>query len=123
VLGVATSDGKAASLVEINCNTDFTAKSEPLLKLGTEAARLLAHNPTPTSPRPCSRADGGLADDRRKRPPRQARRRPSPRGRQGRPLPLRITGKIGVSWPFTGNPSEELIKQIGGHIAFAKPSG
>ena len=24
---------------------------------------------------------------------------------------------------FTGNPSEELIKQLGGHIAFAKPIG
>lgn len=24
---------------------------------------------------------------------------------------------------FTGNPSEELIKQIGGHIAFARPLG
>src|SRR5262249_6077692 len=24
---------------------------------------------------------------------------------------------------FTGNPSEELIKQVGGHIAFARPLG
>src|SRR4029079_11811785 len=45
VLGLATDDGKAASLVEINCNTDFTAKSEPVLKLGTKAAQELAHNP------------------------------------------------------------------------------
>jgi elongation factor Ts len=34
-----------------------------------------------------------------------------------------ITGKIGVVMAFTGQPSEELIKQIGGHIAFAKPVG
>lgn len=33
VIGVAAQDGKAAALVEINCNTDFTAKSEPFLKL------------------------------------------------------------------------------------------
>ena len=34
-----------------------------------------------------------------------------------------ITGKIGVIMAFTGSASEELIKQIGGHIAFAKPLG
>src|SRR5256885_2224325 len=34
-----------------------------------------------------------------------------------------ITGKIGVIMSFSGNPSEDLIKQIGGHIAFARPIG
>src|SRR4029079_4606211 len=46
VLGVAAQDGSAAALVELNCNTDFTAKSEPFLKLATNAARALLHNPT-----------------------------------------------------------------------------
>ena len=32
-----------------------------------------------------------------------------------------ITGKIGVLMAFKGNPSEELINDLGGHIAFAKP--
>jgi elongation factor Ts len=35
-----------------------------------------------------------------------------------------ITGKIGVIMSFSGGtPSDDLIKQIGGHIAFAKPAG
>ena len=34
-----------------------------------------------------------------------------------------ITGKIGVIMSFTGNPSEDLIRQVGGHIAFARPLG
>jgi elongation factor Ts len=34
-----------------------------------------------------------------------------------------ITGKIGVIMAFTGNPSDDLIKQLGGHIAFARPAG
>ena len=34
-----------------------------------------------------------------------------------------ITGKIGVLMSFTGKPSEDLIKQLGGHIAFARPIG
>src|SRR5438874_5941778 len=41
VVGVAASDGKSAALVEVNCNTDFTAKSEPVLKLATKAVQVL----------------------------------------------------------------------------------
>jgi hypothetical protein len=32
-----------------------------------------------------------------------------------------ITGKIGVIMSFTGSPSDELITDLGGHIAFSKP--
>src|SRR5918911_1663136 len=45
VVGVVADDGSAGTLVEVNCNTDFTAKSEPVLKLAANAARLLLHNP------------------------------------------------------------------------------
>ena len=41
--GVAAADGSAAALVELNCNTDFTAKSEPFLKLATKAAQQYLH--------------------------------------------------------------------------------
>src|SRR6185436_12366936 len=34
-----------------------------------------------------------------------------------------ITGKIGVLMAFTGTASEDLVKQLGGHIAFARPAG
>src|SRR5258705_198375 len=34
VQGAASKDGKPAALVEVNCNTDFTAKSEPVAALG-----------------------------------------------------------------------------------------
>src|SRR3954464_12997778 len=45
VVGVESGDHKAAPLVDTNCNPGFPAKSEPFLKLGAEAARLLLHNP------------------------------------------------------------------------------
>ncbi len=45
VVGVVAADGKAGALVEVNCNTDFTAKSEPVLKLATQAAKLLLQDP------------------------------------------------------------------------------
>src|SRR3954463_7083734 len=41
VVGAVSPDGKAGALVEINCNTDFTAKSEPFLALGAKAAQAL----------------------------------------------------------------------------------
>src|SRR5215212_9490040 len=46
VLGAKSADGKSAALVEINCNTDFTAKSEPVTALGKGAAEALLCNPT-----------------------------------------------------------------------------
>src|SRR2546430_551435 len=44
VFGAKSADGKSASLVEINCNTDFTARSEPVQQLGTKAANILLQN-------------------------------------------------------------------------------
>src|SRR5688572_29546934 len=124
VLGVATDDGKAAALVEINCNTDFTAKSEPVLKLGTEAARLLAHNPNADI---AQAVQSGLTEvsqttGENVRLGKHAVATAPEGGKAGLYL-YGITGKIGVVMAFTGSPSEELIKQIGGHIAFAKPVG
>ena len=45
VIGAAAPGGKSAALVEINCNTDFTAKSEPVAVLGKAAAEALLCNP------------------------------------------------------------------------------
>ncbi|MGH7176791.1 MAG: translation elongation factor Ts, partial [Tepidisphaeraceae bacterium] len=46
VAGAVSSDGKTAAVVEINCNTDFTAKSEPVHAAAKKAAQFLAANPT-----------------------------------------------------------------------------
>jgi elongation factor Ts len=124
VLGLATDDGKTAALVEINCNTDFTAKSEPVLKLGTEAARQLAHNPNADI---AQAIQSGLTEvsqttGENVRLGKTAVVSAPDGGKAGLYL-YGITGKIGVIMAFTGQPSEELIKQIGGHVAFAKPLG
>ena len=124
VLGVATDDGRAASLVEINCNTDFTAKSEPVLRLGAEAARLLAHNPNADI---AQAVQSGLTEvsqttGENVRLGKNAVVQAPAGGKVGLYL-YGITGKIGVVMGFTGQPGEELVKQIGGHIAFAKPLG
>jgi elongation factor Ts len=123
VLGVAAEDGKSASLVEVNCNTDFTAKSEPFLKLAAKAAQLLLRNPT---------ADISQATEVNSNATEVSQQTgenirvgktaylSSPAGKVGLYL-YGITGKIGVILSFTGNPSDDLIKQLGGHIAFSRP--
>jgi len=45
VLSVTSKDNKTAAIVEINCNTDFTAKSDTVLKVLESAAAKLLANP------------------------------------------------------------------------------
>src|SRR5207248_7142705 len=44
IIGAQSADRKSAALVEVNCNTDFTAKSEPVQKVGQAAAQALLKN-------------------------------------------------------------------------------
>src|SRR5689334_4394701 len=46
IIGAQAPDRKAAALVEVNCNTDFTAKSEPVQKVGKAAAQMLLKSPS-----------------------------------------------------------------------------
>ena len=126
VVGVASSDGKAAALVEINCNTDFTAKSEPFLALGAKAAQALLHNPdidiAQAAEVNANATEVAQTTGENIRIGKTARLEAPEGGKAGLYL-YGITGKIGVIMAFMGNPGEELIKQIGGHIAFARPLG
>jgi elongation factor Ts len=129
VVGVAAQDGKAAALVEINCNTDFTAKSEPFLALGTKAAQALLNNPNidvaQVAEVNANATEVAQQTGENVRVGKTARLE-APAGGGGGKVGLYlygITGKIGALMAFTGNPSDDLIKQLGGHIAFARPAG
>jgi elongation factor Ts len=126
VVGVVSTDATAAALVEINCNTDFTAKSEPFLALGTKAAQALLHNPGIDIAQAAEDNANATAvaqtTGENIRIGKTARLEAPAGGKAGLYL-YGITGKIGVIMTFTGTPSDELIKQIGGHIAFARPVG
>ena len=126
VSGIAAEDGSAAALVELNCNTDFTAKSEPFLKLVTNAARLLLHNPgadiATVGEVNQQATEVAQTTGENIRVGKSAYLKAPAGGKAGLYL-YGITGKIGVIMSFTGSPSEDLIKQIGGHIAFARPIG
>jgi len=124
VVGVAANDGKSAALVEVNCNTDFTARSEVFLSLGANAARLLLHNPTADI---AQAAASGLTEVSQTTGENVRLGKTAVLSNDGGRVGLylyAITGKIGVLVSFAGNianVSDELISDIGGHIAFARP--
>jgi len=124
VFGAKSADGKSASLVEINCNTDFTARSEPVQHLGTRAANILLQNPNSTVADAVS-ADATSAAQKTGENVRLGKtaQLSNPGGKVGLYI-YSISGKIGVLLSFSGNVanvSDELVTDIGGHIAFARP--
>ena len=124
--GVAAADSSAAALVELNCNTDFTAKSEPFLRLATKAAQQYLHHPDADIAQAAAvSADAAEVSQQTGENivvGKSAYLKADAGGKVGLYL-YGITGKIGVVMQFTGSPSEDLVKQLGGHIAFARPAG
>ncbi len=120
-----TPDQKTAVAVEVNCNTDFTAKSDVVQEALKNAVAKLLANPT---------ADV-KNDPQIKETLTAAAQRTGENIQIGRTLMLTApngwvgtylyanTGKIAVLMSFTGKPDAELVTQVGGHIAFARPLG
>jgi elongation factor Ts len=115
-------DGGTGVLVEINCNTDFTAKSAPVIKLAhTAAVKLLQHPQT----------DIALAGEVNATITEVAQQT-GENVRIGRTAVVKndggrvgayshYTGKVGVLVSLTGSPGEELIKDLCLHITAARP--
>jgi elongation factor Ts len=125
VVGAVSPDGKAGALVEINCNTDFTAKSEPFLALGAKAAQALLASGSAEDAAVKASATEVAQQTGENIVIGKTARFENPSGKVGLYL-YGITGKIGVLMSFSGNVAkadDELIKQLGGHIAFARPAG
>ena len=123
IVGVQAEDGKAAALVEINTNTDFTAKSEPVLKLGTQAARLLLKDPGLDLTQAAGVSDGVTQVAQQTGENVRLGKTAvlsNPAGKVGMYL-YTITGKIGVLVSVSANASEELIRDLCIHITAAKP--
>ena len=126
VFAARSADGRTGALVEVNCNTDFTAKSEPLAKLGAKAATALAADPgadvSQTVAADITSVAQSTGENVRVGKTATAS---SPIGKVG-VYTYGITGKIAVLLAFEGNVaniSDELITDVGGHIAFARPFG
>jgi elongation factor Ts len=121
VFGAVSGDKKSAALVELNCNTDFTAKSEPFQALGAKAAQALVKNPTGDVSADPEIAAGVTQLAQTTGENIRVGKTVQVSGERAGVYLYGITGKIGVAMSFTGNPSDELITDLGGHIAFSKP--
>jgi elongation factor Ts len=120
VFGAVSSNGKNAAIVEINCNTDFTARSEPVAALGNKAARALAENPSADVSQTIGAELTVVAQTTGENVRLGKTATVTASGKAAVYL-YAISGKIAVALGFSGNPSDELVTDIGGHIAFAKP--
>ncbi len=122
VVGIAAPDGKSAALVEVNTNTDFTARSEPVQVVATKAAQLLLKDPAVNIAASPIAADVTQVASQTGENVRFGKTAAvsNPGGRVGVYL-YGITGKIGVLVSLSGNASDELVKDLGMHITAVKP--
>jgi elongation factor Ts len=108
----------------VNCNTDFTAKSEVIAGILKSASEKLAANPAldlKNDPQIKEQLTS-VAQQTGENVQLGRVEKVSGSGKAGAYL-YAITSKIAVIMAFGGNPDDELIKQLGGHIAFSKPLG
>jgi elongation factor Ts len=114
-------DHKVASIVEINCNTDFTGKSAPIVSLADLCATELLNNP---------KAHLAQHDEIKKLITTAAQQTGEnivvgrhqvvhATGKAG--AYLHFNGKVGVLVALSGNPSDELVKHLCHHITATRP--
>jgi elongation factor Ts len=124
IVGAVSSDGKSAALVEVNCNTDFTAKSDPVLALANDAAKLLLADAklnvaeAPTVKAQVTEAAQKTGENVRIGKTSQLS---NPAGKVALYI-YTITNKIGVLASASGPATDELLRDICVHIVAAKPT-
>src|SRR5438094_4311124 len=121
VFGAISDNKTAAALVELRCNTDFTAKSEPFKALGDKAAQALLKNPTADVASDPEIVAGVTELAQTTGENIRIGKTAHLSGARAGLYLYGITGKIGVVMSFSGDLSDEMITDIGGHIAFHKP--
>ena len=118
-----SADGKSAAIVEMLCNTDFTAKSEPLAKILKQAAETLLANPKSDLANDATIKEALVAVSQSTGENvtlGRSKYLSNPEGQVGTYL-YAVTGKIGVLASVTGNVSEDLLGDLSMHITAFKP--
>jgi len=120
-MAVAGPDGKTAAAVEVKCNTDFAAKVEPVTRVLEIGTQELLKNPS---------ADLG-ANPEIKDLLVRASQQTGENIQVGRAASIKASGKAGVYNHYTGkvavivalsgNPSDELVKDLCLHITATRP--
>jgi elongation factor Ts len=123
---VASEHGHVAAAVEINCSTDFAAKSDAFGKLLELALHKLLNNPTADLREDAEVKQAVVSTAQITGENVQIGKTAVVSNQQGNvgAYVYAITNKIAVLMSFSGNkPEADLIKQLGGHIAFSRPLG
>jgi len=124
VHAATSSDQKTAALVEVNCNTDFTAKSDEVLKLLEKAVAKLIEKPlAPLSDD--AEIKELLTDASKKTGENVVLGRTALVGGSGVAGSYLYStagkGKIGVLMAFSTSIGEDIVRNLGMHIAAARP--
>ncbi len=120
-----SADGKCASLVEVNCETDFVAKNTDFLEFAAALAQLVAkQNPADVAALSALSLDGATVEAKRQALVQKIGENLSIRRfhrvQTAAKLAQYLHGvKIGVLVEFDGE--DEVGKDLAMHIAFAKP--
>lgn len=120
-----SADGKSASLVEVNCETDFVAKNADFLDFAAALAQLVAqHHPADVAALSALRLEDATVEAKRQALVQKIGENVSIRRfhhvHTGAKLAQYLHGvKIGVLVEFEGQ--DEVGKDLAMHIAFAKP--
>ena len=125
VVATAADHGHVAAAVEINCNTDFTAKSDAMGKLLEAALHTLIAEPqkdVKENPEVKAMVTNLAQQTGENVQIGKAVALENKSGYVGAYV-YSITNKIAVLMSFSGEVDAEVIKQLGGHIAFSRPMG
>lgn len=120
-----SSDRKTSAAVSVHCNTDFTAKSDPVAKILQKAVDKLLKNPSASMNEDAEIKAELTAVAQTTGENVQLGKAVAlnnPEGTAGAYI-YSITNKIAVLLSLNGKVDDELVKSLGGHIAFAKPLG
>jgi elongation factor Ts len=124
VTATVSPDHKHGAIVEINCNTDFTAKSEPLGKIADAAAAKLLANPQAKLAEDASLKEQLVAVAQQTGENVQIGRSATlaSGGEIGSYLySVAGKGKIAVLIALAGKKDDDVIRNLGMHIAAARP--
>ncbi|MBC8107073.1 MAG: translation elongation factor Ts [Anaerolineae bacterium] len=127
VVASSAEHGRLAVAVEVNCTTDFAAKSDAFGKLLELALHKLLANPNADVRNDAEVKSAVVSTAQQTGENVQIGKAiaiHNPEGYAGAYV-YAITNKIAVLMGFGGEkkPDAEVMKQLGGHIAFAKPLG
>lgn len=124
LLTAVSADKKNAVAASVQCNTDFTAKSDVVTKILELATQKLLANPsTDISNEPSVKELVTAAAQQTGENVQIGRTATVASSSSVGAYVYAITNKLAVLLGFKGTANDELIKQLGGHIAFTRPLG